>query len=88
MYTNWHKYFKLMADNHLKKKNVLIVSNSPKKQQQGKNYTQKELALMETSIEYFHWKFYIPYLKNLVFHFPHILILVTHHWGKERCEAF
>ena len=37
-----------------------------------KIYTRKELVMMETSIADFHKSFYIPAIKKLAFHLPHV----------------
>ena len=44
--------------------------------------------VLETSITEFHENYYIPEIQKLAFHLPHVRILVTHHCGKERHEAF
>ena len=46
-----------------------------------KLYTIKELVMMETYIAGFHTSFYIPAIKNLTFHLPHVRILGTNHCG-------
>ena len=51
-------------------------------------YTRKDLVMIETSIAILHTSFYIPEIKNLAFHLPHVRILGTDHCGDTRCEAF
>ena len=53
-----------------------------------RNYTQKELVIVETYITELHEKFYIPATKKLAFNLPHVRILGTHHCGKDICEEF
>ena len=53
-----------------------------------KVYTRKELVFLDTSIIEFHEKFYIPEIQKLKFHFTHVRILGTHHYGKELREEF
>ena len=53
-----------------------------------KIYTRKELVMMETSISDFHKSFYIPAIKKLAFHLPHVRILGTNHCGEMRRTAF
>ena len=43
---------------------------------------------MQTTIYDFHISFYIPAIKSLAFHRPHVRILVTNHCGELRCTAF
>ena len=43
---------------------------------------------MKTSIDDFQKRFYIPSIKNLVFHLPHVIILRTHHCDNERRDEF
>ena len=49
---------------------------------------------METTIFYFDTSFYIPAIKKLSFHLPHVCILGTNHCGEmqrtalKRCEIF
>ena len=51
-------------------------------------YTQKVLVLIETYIAKHFNMFYIIAIKKLVFYFPHVHILGTHHCFKEQCWAF
>ena len=44
--------------------------------------------LLVTSITESHENFYIPEIKKLAFHLPHVRILGTHHCGKERRYEF
>ena len=44
--------------------------------------------MVESSIVDFYQQFYIPEIKKLVFHLPHVLILGTHHCGNTHREAF
>ena len=53
-----------------------------------KLYTRKDIVIMEISISCFHTSFYIPEIQRLAFHLPYVRILVTHHCGNTRCEAF
>ena len=53
-----------------------------------KIYTRKELVMMETTISDFHNSFYIPAIKKLAFHLPHVRILGTNHCGEMRRKAF
>ena len=46
-----------------------------------KIYTRKDLVIVKISIDDFHTSFYIPEIKNLVFHISHVLILETNHCG-------
>ena len=48
----------------------------------------KELVLLETSITEFHKQFYIPEIKKLPFHLPHVHIIGTHQCGKEHHDEF
>ena len=52
-----------------------------------KIYTRKELVMMETTIYDFHTSFYIPSLRKLAFHLPHVRILGTNHCGEMRRTA-
>ena len=54
----------------------------------GRVYTLKELVLLETLISEFHEKYYITEIQKLTFHLPHVLIIGTHHCGKEHREEF
>ena len=56
--------------------------------QSTKIYTRKQLVMMETTISNFHTSFYIPEIKKLAFHIPHVQILGTNHWGDSRRTAF
>ena len=53
-----------------------------------KLYTQKDIVLIETSIIYFHEKLYITEKQKLSFNLPLVIILGTHHCGKEPYELF
>ena len=53
-----------------------------------KIYTRKELVMMETTISKFHTSYYIPAIKKLAFHLPHVRILGTNHCGEMRRTAF
>ena len=53
-----------------------------------KLYTRKELVIMKTSIADFHTSLYIPEIKKLEFHLPHVSILGTNFCGNIRHEAF
>ena len=44
--------------------------------------------MMETKISDFHTSFYIPAIKKLAFHLPHVRILGTNHCGENRRIAF
>ena len=44
--------------------------------------------MMETTIYDFHTSFYIPAIKKLAFHLPHVRILGTNHCGEIRPKAF
>ena len=44
--------------------------------------------MMETTISDFHTSFYIPAIKKLAFHLPHVGILGTNHCGEMRRTAF
>ena len=57
-------------------------------EQSTKIYTRKELVMMETTISNFHTSFYIPEIKKLVFHIPHVQILGTNQCGDSRQTAF
>ena len=54
----------------------------------AKLYNIKELVMMETYISDFHTSFYIPEIKKLACHLPHVHILGTNHCGNTLCEAF
>ena len=43
---------------------------------------------MESSIVDFHQDFYIPIIKKLEFHLPHVHVLATNHCGNTRREEF
>ena len=43
--------------------------------------------MMETSITDFHTSLYIPEIKKLDFHLPHVFILGDHHCGNTLREA-
>ena len=47
-------------------------------------YTRKYLGMMDTSIADFHTSLYIPSMKNLEFHLPHVRILGINHCGNTR----
>ena len=53
-----------------------------------KLYTRKEILLLETSIKYFHEKFYIIEIQELEFNFLYVNILGTHNCGKELLDTF
>ena len=53
-----------------------------------KIYTRKELVMMETTISDFHTSLYIPVIKKLDFHIPHVRILGTNNCGAMLCTAF
>ena len=57
-------------------------------EQPTKIYTRKELVMMKTTISVFHTSFYIPAIRKLAFHLPHVRILGTNHCGKMRRTAF
>ena len=61
-----------MEDDHLKKNKHDNCVKYVQQQKKLKNYTQKELVLMDTSIENVHDKFYITNTKNLAFNFTHV----------------
>ena len=44
--------------------------------------------MMETTIYDFHASLYIPAIKSLAFHIPHVRILGTNHCGELQCTAF
>ena len=44
--------------------------------------------MIETLIADFHTSFYFPEIQNLVFYFPGVHILGTHHCGNAHREAF
>ena len=44
--------------------------------------------MMETYISDSHISFYIPEIKKLELHLPHVCIIVAHHYGNTRREAF
>ena len=54
----------------------------------AKLYTIKELVMMDSSILDFHQYLYIPEIKIIAFHLPHVRMIVTHNCGKNRQEAF
>ena len=43
---------------------------------------------METTVSYFHTRFYIPAIQNLAFHLPHVRILGTNHCGEMQRTSF
>ena len=47
----------------------------------AKLYTRKELLVVERYIADFHTSFYIPEIKKLAFHLPHVHIIGTSHCG-------
>ena len=49
-----------------------------------KIYTKKEIVMMQSSIVDNHQQFYISTIKNLVFHLPHVKILVKNHYANTR----
>ena len=53
-----------------------------------KIYTRKELVMMETTISDFNTSLYIPAIKKLDFHLPHVRILGTNHCGEMWHKAF
>ena len=53
-----------------------------------KIYTRKKLVMTETTISDFHTSFYIPAIKKLAFHLPHVRILGSNHCGEMRRTAF
>ena len=53
-----------------------------------KNYTLKELVLLETYISEFHEELYVPKIQKLEFNLPYVTILGTHHCGKELRNEF
>ena len=44
--------------------------------------------MMETVISDFHSIFYIPAIKKLAFHLPHVRVLGIYHFGEMRRTAF
>ena len=44
--------------------------------------------MIESSVVEFHQQFYINAIQKLVFHLPHVQIIVTYHWGNTWREAF
>ena len=54
----------------------------------AKIYTGKYLVIMESSIVEFHQDFYIPEIKKLAFHLPHVCIIGTHKCSNTCKEAF
>ena len=52
-----------------------------------KIYTRKELVMMKTKIYDFHTSFYIPSIKKLAFHLPHVRILGTNYCGEFQYTA-
>ena len=76
----------LMVEFHWKTKNIYYMCKQESSWDKCKNiYTRKELVMMETTISYFHNRFYIPSIQKLAFHLPHLRILRTNHCGK--CDA-
>ena len=53
-----------------------------------KIYTRKGLVMMEKTISDFYTIFYIPSIKKLAFHLPHVRSLGTNHCGAMRRTAF
>ena len=70
------------------KKTCCFYFQDPATMTPVKLYTGKELVLMEKSVAGFHTSFYIPAIKNLVFHISCKRILRNNHCGNTRCEAF
>ena len=56
--------------------------------QSTKIYTRKELVMMETTIYNFRISFYIIAIQKLVFHIPHVQIMVTNNCGDSRQTSF
>ena len=46
----------------------------------AKQYTRKDIFMIETYIDDFHTSFYIPE-KNILFHLPHVQIIGNTHCG-------
>ena len=55
--------------------------------QSTKINTIKELVMMDTTISNFHTSFYIPAIKKLAFHIPHVQILGRNHCG-DYCRTY
>ena len=53
-----------------------------------KLYTRKDIVIMEIPLSCFRTSFYIPEIQRLEFHLPYVPIIVTHHCGNTRHEAF
>ena len=53
-----------------------------------KNFTRKEIVMMETTISHFNTSFYIIAIQKLAIHLPHMCILGTNHFGAMLCTAF
>ena len=65
-----------------------ICYTVPSYESTDKVYTQKDLVLLETSIAEFYEMFYILDILKLEFHLPHVRILETHQYSKERHGEF
>ena len=76
-----------MADFHINKDNTTIYSAFPITETTAKLNIQKELILMETCIYYFYNIFYIPEIKNLEFHLPHVIMFGNHTCDKEHHQS-
>ena len=50
--------------------------------------TRKEQTLLTRPIGIFHRDFFVPMLKKLAFHFPHVIMLGKNYCGRMRKEAF
>ena len=71
-----------------RKDNCCLCLHDPYSVPPAKIYTRKDIVIMQISISCFHTSFYIPEIQRLAFHLPHVRILVTHHCGNTRLEAF
>ena len=61
--------------------NCCLCLNDPSSVPPENVFTRKDIVMMEIFISYFHTSLYIPEIKRLVFHLPHVRLLGTHHCG-------
>ena len=70
------------------KKSCCLCSQYPSTVTPSKQYTRKDLVMMDISTADFNTSFYIPEIKKLEFHLPHVRVLGTNHCSNTLREAF
>ena len=68
------------------KKKCRVCKHDSVSEQPKKIYTRKELVMMETTISNFRTSLYVIEIQKLLFHLPHVQILVINHCG-DSCQT-